>query len=74
MSVQDPTLAFTSSTASVTGDRLVFHFRDCLGEQAPPSPNVYRWSVSGGSLTITRVSDPKCPDRPALFVGVWKRK
>ena len=35
---------------------------------------VYRWKVSGRLLTITKVSDKKCPDRVKLYSGVWKRK
>ena len=32
-----------------------------------------RWKVSGKLLTIKMVSDPQCPDRVALYSGVWKR-
>ena len=38
-----------------------------------PTPNIYRWSVSGRLLTFTKISDP-IPDRAAIFAGVWKRK
>jgi hypothetical protein len=38
-----------------------------------PSPNVYKWSVSGRLLNFTKVKDT-VPDREAAMDGVWKRK
>lgn len=35
-------------------------------------PNSYRWSVSGGHLTLTAVSDPS-HDRQTIFRGTWQR-
>jgi hypothetical protein len=38
-----------------------------------PERNVYRWKVSGQSLTLTKITDP-ISDRVAVLWGVWKRK
>ncbi len=38
-----------------------------------PEPDVYRWAVSGRTLTFTKVSDPVV-DRYVVFWGAWKRK
>lgn len=40
-----------------------------------PSNGVYRWKLSGNSLTLAAVADKACGGiRLELFVGVWKRK
>ena len=36
-------------------------------------PNLYRWHVSGGKLTLTKLRDPN-PNSVAIYSGVWKRK
>ena len=38
-----------------------------------PSPNVYKWRVSGRLLTLAKVKD-SVPDREAAMGGVWKRQ
>jgi hypothetical protein len=38
-----------------------------------PSPDVYKWRVSGRLLTFTKVKDTVA-DREAAMEGVWKRK
>ena len=38
-----------------------------------PTPDVYRWRVSGRLLTFTKVKDTVA-DREAAMEGVWKRK
>jgi hypothetical protein len=38
-----------------------------------PSPNVYKWRVSGPLLTFTKLKDT-VGDREAAMEGVWKRK
>lgn len=38
-----------------------------------PSPDVYRWRVSRGLLTFTKVRDSE-PDRVEAMVGTWKRR
>ena len=35
-------------------------------------PNTWRWTVSGGRLTLTNVSDPST-DRITIFRGIWTR-
>lgn len=40
-----------------------------------PSNGVYRWKLSGNSLTLAAVADKACGGiRVELFVGVWRRK
>jgi hypothetical protein len=36
------------------------------------TPNVYRWRVSGGRLTLTALTDDT-PNRAGVMWGVWKR-
>ena len=38
-----------------------------------PTPNLYRWSVSGRLLTLVKVRD-SVADRVAAYVGVWRKK
>jgi hypothetical protein len=38
------------------------------------STNLFGWKVSGKLLTVTYVTDKKCPGRAAVMVGVWRRK
>jgi hypothetical protein len=58
-----------SASVSVAANRLTIgHVPVCANE------GVYSWKASGKLLALRAASDPACPPRLGLFVGVWKRK
>jgi hypothetical protein len=58
--------AFDGTIVPAGGDRVHIN----LGLS---TPDVYKWRVSGGRLTFTKVKDTVA-DRTAAMEGVWKRK
>ncbi|MFN2595256.1 MAG: hypothetical protein ABR579_10255 [Actinomycetota bacterium] len=61
------------STYSLAGTTLM---TTALHHDSPEcaAPGVYRWQVSGGTLTLTTLKDD-CPYRPAVFASLpWKRQ
>ena len=71
---------FTTRLAGLSGGRLAIG--GAPGEGSPGGggfpycrdKGLYRWKLVGRLLTMTKLSDPHCPSRVALYVGIWRKK
>lgn len=71
--VTDKGMAVVHGKYTIKGSKITF--KDTGGPDACPSPGIYRFKVSGKSVTLKRLSDsnPKCVGRATVVTGTFTK-